>query len=165
MKMNKKANSHFEFSFNRKLLNSKRSQAQIITTVLIILLVLAAIVIVWQVVRQTVETGAGEIIGGTDCITIGLELVDVTLPTTSPFDNKFKVKRKSGAGDLGKIVVIIDGSVQTTEIDASTLGELGTTAEQPYTTTTAASKIEIAAKLSPDSNSKLCGIADTYSLA
>ena len=54
---------------------NKKAQSQIITTVLIILLVLAAIVIVWQVVRNTVETGASGIDEATDCLTIDLEIL------------------------------------------------------------------------------------------
>lgn len=143
---------------------NKKAQSQIITTVLIILLVLAAIVIVWQVVRTTVEGGADEVTGGTDCVTLSLELVDVNFNSVAPFNTTFKVKRNAGSGDLDNIVVIIDGEVQSTEIPADQLDELETTTEQDYSivgATAAATKLEIAARLSTNSNEKLCGIADT----
>jgi len=137
----------------------KRGQSEIITTVLIILLVLAAIVIVWQVVKSTVTTGADQIIGGTDCITLNLEMKDVVINATGTF---FKVKRNAGEGDLDKIVVVIGGNVQPTEIDASSLKELETTTTQIYSNTDTSAKVEISAKLSSNSNNKLCDIADTY---
>jgi hypothetical protein len=56
------------------LIKSRRSQAEIIVTILIILLVLAAIVIVWQVISNTVTTGANEIPGQTDCLTVKLDV-------------------------------------------------------------------------------------------
>jgi len=159
---NKKRDSRFGFVSKTNIMSkSKRSQSEIITTVLIILLVLAAIVIVWQVVRSTVTTGADQITGGTDCITLDLELVDVTI---SAVDTKFKVKRGAGVGDLDKIVVIIDGTLQTAEITANTLKELETTSEQTYNVV-AAKEIEIAARLGANSNNKLCGPADTYTVA
>jgi len=138
---------------------NKKGQSEIITTVLIILLVLAAIVIVWQVVRSTVTTGANQITGGTDCITLNLEIKDATINSSGTY---FKVKRNAGAGNLDKIVVIIGGVAQATEITASTLDELETTPTQIYANTVTTSKIEIAAKLGPNSNNKLCDVADTY---
>ncbi len=139
---------------------NKKAQAQIITTVLIILLVLAAIVIVWQVVNTTVKESTEQIEGGTDCVTIGLEIQDVDVTATA---TSFKVKRSAGAGDLNTIVVVIDGVVQDTEIPASELAELGTTDFETYPVE-AAEKIEIAAKLGPNNNNKLCQTADTHTV-
>ena len=51
---------------------NKKAQSQIITTVLIILLVLAAIVIVWQVISNTVKEGVDELEGQSDCFAINL---------------------------------------------------------------------------------------------
>jgi len=156
---NKKRDSRFCLvNKDRILSKSKRSQSEIITTVLIILLVLAAIVIVWQVVRSTVTTGANQITGGTDCITISLDMQDVVANATGTF---FKIKRNAGSGNLDKIVTVIDGSAQSIEIDASGLDELETLSTK-YIGATALNKVEIAAKLGANNNNKLCDIADTY---
>ncbi len=157
----KRANSRSEFLFNKNIVNSKRSQSEIITTVLIILLVLAAVVIVWQVVKSTVQSGADEIKGGSDCVTISLELQDVAV---SGSNTDFTIKRNSGGGDLSKIIIIHDGVVNATEIDASSLKELGSiTSTGVYPAIT--SKFEIAAKLGQDSENKICDISDTYTVA
>lgn len=104
--MDKKANSHSEFLFNGDLLNSKRSQAQIITVVLIILLVLAAIVIVWQVIRSTVEESTAEITGGAECIQVDLDVTNVTASDVT-------VQRKAGGDSAGVgVKVIVAGSAQ-----------------------------------------------------
>ena len=64
---------------------NKKSQAQIISTILIILLVLAAIVIVWQVVQGTVKGGAEEIETQTDCIGLNIDItnIDAALDTVT----------------------------------------------------------------------------------
>ena len=49
-------------------MKSKHSQSEIITTVLIILLVLASIVIVWQVVKNTVQSGSRNIEDSVVCL-------------------------------------------------------------------------------------------------
>ena len=55
----------------------KKAQAQIITTVLIILLVLAAIVIVWQVISNTINKGAKEIDEQSDCIGLRVDITNI----------------------------------------------------------------------------------------
>ena len=82
----------------------RKAQADVITTILIILLVLAVIVIVWQVVRSTVEKGAGEIEEKSSCINVNL---DVTEAKAS--DNKVKVTRLAG-GTTDEVSVIVLGS-------------------------------------------------------
>lgn len=140
----------------KKMYNKKRAQSEIITTVLIILLVLAAIVIVWQVVRNTVTTGAGQITGGTDCITLGFEITKASAGA-----NNITVKRTAGAGDLNKLKVIVNGVVNNT-VDVSTLKELESTtlALNPTTSTLkSADKVEVAAVLGTLGNGKICNIA------
>ncbi len=76
---NKKANSRFDFKNKLSLTpKSKRSQGEIITTVLIILLVLAAIVIVWQVVNSTVKKGSEAVDTQSDCLGLSIELSEAT---------------------------------------------------------------------------------------
>ena len=98
----------------------RKAQAQIITTVLIILLVLAAIVIVWQVVRQTVGEGAGEIESATDCATLSLEIVEPVAAGTS-----ITVKRNVGTGDLKKIKFIINNADSGEQAVTNMVDELG----------------------------------------
>jgi len=131
----------------------KKAQSQIITTVLIILLVLAAIVIVWQVVRSTVETGSQGITSGTDCMTIDLEI----LGNTS--SNEISVHRKVGAGDLIGIKVLMNGTVVTPSADASDLIELGTKSISTTNTFVKNDKIEIAPILKGDIQ---CDVVDEW---
>ena len=56
---------------------TKKAQAQIITTVLIILLVLAAIVIVWQVISNTINKGAKEIDEQSNCIGFRIDITNI----------------------------------------------------------------------------------------
>ena len=53
---------------------NKKGVSQIVTTILIILLVLAAIVIVWQAVKGTVETGSQTITSQSKCIGLDLSI-------------------------------------------------------------------------------------------
>ncbi len=55
-------------------MNYKKAQAEVITTVLIILLVLAAIVIVWQVVRGTIDTGSKTVTDQSACIGVNMDI-------------------------------------------------------------------------------------------
>jgi flagellin-like protein len=140
--------------------NKKRAQSEIITTVLIILLVLAAIVIVWQVVRSTVTTGASQITGGTDCITLGFQITRADIGS-----NNITIKRIAGVGDLDKIKLILNGVTNSTDNNAASLSELES--KQLFlsplaSTLKAGDEIEIAAVLGIKGNGKVCNIADTY---
>lgn len=141
---------------------NKKGQSEIITTVLIILLVLAAIVIVWQVVRSTVTTGANQITGGTDCITLGFKITGVEKGAAP---SNVTVKRTAGSGDLSKLKFIINGSSKN-ESDASTLGE---TESRKFVLIGVQLQtndvIEVAPILGATSNNKLCNVADTYKVA
>jgi len=62
---------------------NKKAQGEIITTVLIILLVLAAIVIVWQVIRGTVEKGAEEVESQAECIGLNIDITNIVAATNT----------------------------------------------------------------------------------
>ena len=157
--MNKRANSHFEFLLNRKLLNSKHSQSQIITTVLIILLVLAAIVIVWQVVQSTIESGAETIEKTSACMGMGLEIVNADASA-----NTVIVTRKSGGATdaVAGVRFLVEGSAETSNDPASgpDLEPLETKTYTGVSITAAGDKIEVAATLNDD-DSTICNIMDT----
>jgi len=143
--------------------NKKRAQSEIITTVLIILLVLAAIVIVWQVVRSTVTTGASQITGGTDCITLGFEITKVD--TTPVGADTITIKRIAGLGDLDKLRAVINGVINpAVDIDASALNELETITITTTLDFVTGDEIEVAAVLGAKGNGKVCNVADTYTV-
>ncbi len=163
---------------------NKKAQSQIITTVLIILLVLAAIVIVWQVVQGTVQQGADEIGGQSDCFTVGLEIEKLRFVScndvagneqtcnglwdhdgdidTDPIERVWTdagvlVKRTPGGGDLRAISVLSDGEVVADSVDASSLNELETL---EITADLVGNKVVEIAAIVGETN-KLCGVADT----
>lgn len=106
---NKRANSHSEFLFNIKLLNSKRSQAETITVLLIILLVLVGVVIVWQVVKSTVQKESDQISSISNCIGVDLNIENATLDN-SDSNVIVVVKRGKDTADLQNIRVIAEDS-------------------------------------------------------
>jgi len=120
---------------------NKKAQSQIITTVLIILLVLAAIVIVWQVVRSTVETGAGSIGGATECVTVDLDVTAVTADSVT-------VQRKAG-GIVGNVTVsvVVAGELQTDTGTGLLALESETIDFNLGTTLSTGEKVEVAAIL------------------
>jgi hypothetical protein len=81
----------------------KKAQAEIIVTILIILLVLAAIVIVWQVVQNTIVKGSGEIPGQTECFTTKLNIIAAN-------SSNVILNRGVGKGSLIGAAMIVDGS-------------------------------------------------------
>jgi len=100
---------------------SKRSQAQIITTVLIILLVLAAIVIVWQVVQNTITRGAEQVETQVDCS--GINLV---IESASQSAKTVDVRRLNGGPSGGVGVYALPEGVTATQEAGANLEVLGT---------------------------------------
>lgn len=58
---------------------NKRSQSEVITTILIILLVIGVVVIVWQVINRTVTTGAKKIEQQALCLDLVIEVTKVDI--------------------------------------------------------------------------------------
>lgn len=134
----------------------RKAQSQIITTILIILLVLAAIVIVWQVVRGTVEEGAESIPGQTDCLTTRL---DISVPATNA--QVLKVERGTGEGDLVGIRVFINDVAQSPDV-ALSINELeGKDTTYSILAADQNKTIKIAKLVGEDvANARLCEFAD-----
>ncbi len=135
----------------------KKAQSQIITTILIILLVLAAIVIVWQVVQSTIESGAETIEGTAACIGIDLKIV-----LANSTVNEASVTRMSG-GAINAVAdvrfLVAGASLSST---ASTSGtDLEPLETKIYTgvTSSVGDKVEVAAILS-DTGGTICNIMD-----
>ncbi|MDD5191999.1 MAG: hypothetical protein PHH54_06715 [Candidatus Nanoarchaeia archaeon] len=84
---------------------NKRGQSEIITTVLIILLVLAAIVIVWQVVKSTVESGSEQVSSQSSCMGVSLSMSNTS-------NTVFIVKRDASGGSFTTtdVAVVRDGT-------------------------------------------------------
>ena len=91
---------------------NKKTQGEIITTVLIILLVLAAIVIVWQVVNSTLKKGSAQVESQSGCIGVSLEVINTS---TGGGNNNFVVKRNAGGGKYNQAIpaIIVDGTRST----------------------------------------------------
>lgn len=83
---------------------NKKSQAQIISTILIILLVLAAIVIVWQVVQGTIKGGSEEIETQTDCLGLNIDITNI--------NTNAKTVTIRPSKDLSSYKVYINGAVE-----------------------------------------------------
>ena len=81
---------------------NKKAQAQIITVILIILLVLAAIVIVWQVISNTVEQGASQVEATSGCIGLALSIKSVTFTagTAGGDDDVLKIDIERGTDSI-----------------------------------------------------------------
>ena len=99
---------------------NKKAQSQIITTVLIILLVLAAIVIVWQVVRKTVETGAEGITSATDCFGVEMEV------TSGDSSSVIVMRKPGGTADAVSYKILVDGTTVGTTNSREIIKQLET---------------------------------------
>jgi len=77
-------------------MTSKKGQSQIIVTILIILLVLASVVIVWNVVNNTIRNSSDEVEIGKFVAQIKLE--KISLPITGGIEVKLKVTKGSVDG-------------------------------------------------------------------
>lgn len=86
-KREKKCNSHLVFVFDKKIVNSKRSQAGIIAIVLIVLIVIVSVMIIWNIVNPLVREKSEEIQLGS--FTTDLSIV------------------KASVGDLGNSKIIV----------------------------------------------------------
>lgn len=141
----------------------KRGISQIITTILIILLVLAAIIIVWQAVKGTVETGTGGIGEKVACMEIGLEIASAYVATDK---GEIIVTRKAGGKDdaVSDIKFLSGGATVSYTTGDGSLGTLETEtfvfdADELDRT----KKLEVAAILTSEETGEdvACYVADT----
>ena len=94
----------------------RKAQSEVITTILIILLVLAVIVIVWQVVRSTVEKGAGELETKAKCLEVSLTLSDLKCDATTKAITATVSRANDDVGDVDMKLIV--GTNIGTAIDA-----------------------------------------------
>ncbi len=101
----KRSNSHFEFLFNKKMLNSKRSQSGVIAIVLILVIVISAIAILWSVVKKNVEKS--------EEIDIEIITADLKIEKSKVFINEtleklqLSVKRGSDNAKLSSLKIVV----------------------------------------------------------
>jgi len=84
---------------------NKRGLSEVITTVLIILLVLGAIVIIWAVVKPTLDKSASNI--QIDTITASLSVPKNSIIIDESNNATFKVKREAGEEEIIAINVVL----------------------------------------------------------
>ncbi len=137
---------------------NKKAQAQIITTVLIILLVLAAIVIVWQVVQSTIESGAETIEGTAACIGIDLEIVLANFTSGEVTVTRLSGGDKDSVGDIRFLVAGSAVTPTSAPATGSDLEPLETKTWSGFTLDTG-DKVEVAAILS-DTDGTICNVMD-----
>ena len=101
----------------------KKSQSEVITTVLIILLVLAAVAIVWGVVNNIVSRGAGSAGKGAICMEITIDI-----PSINTASSIVKVHRTAGGEDnaVANIKFLVNGKSATHNNTDLALGPLET---------------------------------------
>jgi len=138
-------------------MNSKKAQAQIITTILIILLVLAAVVIVWQVVNKSIKQSSDQIESAMDCV--GLDITvsnvdgDVITVLRSPGNSNAEIK---------EVVLFINGENEGNTVSPDgNLKELDTVLIT-YVGLAPGDKIKIGAILSNDA---ACSPSTEYTVA
>lgn len=111
---------------------NKKAQGEVITIVLIILLVLAAVIIIWQVVQNTMNKGKTGVETGTACIGLTLKIDSIVATNATKTVNITYSRGSDSLGDLSSIKVIIantnsgvtlDSKDFTTTDLASTLGQ------------------------------------------
>lgn len=135
----------------------KKAQSQIITTILIILLVLAAIVIVWQVVQSTIESGAETIEGTAACIGIDLKIVSAY----AAGDNATVTRMSGGSMNAVANVKFLVAGLALTSTTSPSGTDLEPLETKTYTGVISAvgEKVEVAAILS-DTDGTICNIMD-----
>ena len=117
-------------------MGNKKAVSQIVTTILLILLVLAAIVIVWQAVKGTIESGSQTIAAQSKCMGLDLNIegtctvggtdvvVTVTRGGDSVGEGTLKITAASGAATASNSAVdstfnALDTAGATLTFDAS----------------------------------------------
>ncbi len=104
----KRSNSRLDFVIRKNILSkSKRSQANIITVVLVILIVIVSLIIVWNLVQPLVKRTTGDISIGR--LTLDLE-IDASQTQLGNFST-ITIARGSGKGDLTGIKFVFTNGV------------------------------------------------------
>jgi hypothetical protein len=146
--MNKKSNSHFDLALHRKqLLKSKRSQAQIIVTVLIILIVIAILGFVgtwvYDMVKESISSGGNK----AECTQVRLEIKEAKYDTQG-----LEVERGAGGPEIVQVLIFVDGR----RVGSMELVQLETESWGAPRVLPVGDKVQVAANIS----GTLCEFAD-----
>ncbi len=105
-----------------KLLSNKKGLSTVVTTLIIVLLVLVAVGIIWYVISEVLDTGAGNIEYNAKCLE-----VDMNFVTVEQDGNTFNiaVQRSAGGDDIDGAKLIWYYTDQTNEILPPHEGNVG----------------------------------------
>ncbi len=139
-------------------MENKRGLSAIVATLIIILLVLVAVGIVWVVVRNLIQEGAGQIEISTKCLAIDLSAVGV-VPFAGETGN-YSVTLRLNAGETidGVKIALFNETTNSGVLDGfSDMDVLDTTTEKFATGITSANKLEFTVYFTDTSgNEALC---------
>ncbi len=124
MEKKRKATRTFTLKYCNKIVQCKRSQANVIAVILIILIVIVAILIVWNIFNPLIKEKGKE--AGLEKLTTNLEIKEVVLIGQGA--SKITVFRGTGKGDITALKFVFydeNGNTDTKE-EKTTLPELGT---------------------------------------
>ena len=140
----------------KKMMKSKRSQGEIITTVLIILVVLAAVAIVATFIIRTVRTSTGTAEEKAQCLSI-----EASIERAVKNETNVSVKRGVGGSgvNLSNVRVYVDGAWKA---NITAIIPLETKSVDTNVTLASGSIVEIAPVLSTGT---LCDIKDKVTVA
>lgn len=107
------------------MINQKKGLSDIVTNVLIILLVLVAVGIIWAFLNPTIRTGAGQLGGVSDCLTIQLE--PISCVSNGLTSTQVKFERGAGSGTLKSVKFVFQNATTgiRTVYDATDVGWSG----------------------------------------
>jgi len=146
--------------------SDKKGLSTVVTTLIIILLVFVAIGIVWVVVRNVVEQGAGQIDIGAKCIGSSVAATSVTGNCTTSDPCDVVLKRDTGDDEIGGVkLVFYEGQTGGSAIDVS--GNIATLSTTPVTNIdsglTNPDKVEVTVYFFDDSNNeRLCTTSSSF---
>ncbi len=84
----------------------KRGISGVVVTIMLVLISILAVVIVWQVIRNTVESGAEQTESGLGSFFINLKIEEVKI--IDDVKAEVKVKRDAGKGDVDNIKISVE---------------------------------------------------------
>ena len=139
-------------------IQNKRGLSAVVATLIIILLTLVAVGIIWIVIRNVVESGAGQIDLSQKCISVDLTALSVVESPAGTY--AITLKRGSDSqGDMGVKVNLFAGATSSGVFDwgvLSDLDALGTVTKTVGPTgLNSATKVEFTAFFEDDSGNQL----------
>ena len=112
-------------------IQNKKGLSAIVATLIIILLTLVAVGIIWAVIRNLVEGGAGQVDLSSKCLNVELSGVNVTENALIPGNYSVTLRRGSDSqDDIGVKIAVFKGATENSGVlefgDFGNLDALGT---------------------------------------